>query len=71
MGETAVPARLIPPGDIPTSLGTGNTGTSFSAINLPAVAASADQHLAATTLAEKEASGIVFICSVAGVMTWT
>ena len=71
MGETAVPARLIPPGNIPTSLVTGNTGTSFSAINLAPVAASADQHLRPTTLAQKEASGIMLICSMAVVMTWT
>lgn len=71
MGETAVPARLIPPGNIPTVLGTGDTRATFSAINLPAVAASADQHLAPATLAEKEAAGIVFICSMAVVVTWT
>lgn len=71
MGETAVPARLIPPGNIPTALGTGDTRTTFSTINLPAVAASADQHLTPTTLAQKEASGIMLICSMAVVMTWT
>lgn len=67
----SLPARLIPPGNIPTVPGTGDTRATFSAINLPAVAASADQHLAPATLAEKEASGIVFICSMAAVMTWT
>gem|GEM_PF-6008381 len=71
MGETAIPARLIPPGNIPTALGTGDTRATFSTINLPAVAASADQHLAPTTLAQKEASGIMLICSMAVVMTWT
>ncbi|MBC7152366.1 MAG: hypothetical protein H5U22_23590 [Rhizobium sp.] len=71
MGETAAPARLIPPGNIPTVLGTGDTRATFSAINLPAVAASADQHLAPATLAEKEAAGIVFICSMAVIVTWT
>jgi hypothetical protein len=71
MSKAAVPARLITPGDIPTALGTGDTSAASGAINLPAVAASADQHLRPTTLAEKEASGIVFVCPMAAAMTWT
>ena len=71
MSEAAVPARLITPGDIPTARGTGDTSAAFGAINLPAVATSADQHLRPTTFAEKEASGIVFIRPVAAAMTWT
>lgn len=71
MSKAALPARLITPGDIPTPLGTGDTRAASGAINLPAVAASADQHLSPATLAQKKASSIVFICSMAAAMTWT
>lgn len=71
MSEAAVPARLITSGDIPTACGTGNTSAAFGAINLPAIATSADQHLCPTTLAEEEASAIILIRLAAAAMTWT
>ena len=71
VGETTVSARLVTPSDISSAFATGDTSAPSGAINLPAVATSADQHLRPATLAKKEAAGLFAVRPMMVCMTWT
>src|SRR5271165_2301301 len=71
VGEAAVPALLIAPGNLPSALGAGERRAPAGAVDLSPIAATADQHLGPAALAEEEAAGVLENGLVTAAATWT
>jgi hypothetical protein len=71
VGEAAVPALLVAPGNLPSALGAGERRAPAGAVDLSPIAATADQHLRPAALAEEEAAGVPENGLVTAAATWT